>query len=221
MMTVVALFDQSDHLRTGDNVEDVLSRVLAMFSRADSKADACDDDTRNIAASLNGDSEAFGRLVEKYQATIAAQMQRFSRDQAIVEELVHDTFVEAYFSLKSYRSRSPLIHWLRKIAVRVGYRYWKRQSRERQSTVLFSEIEGGVERLASGPTTEASEASEMLGDLLQLLSPRDRLVLTLLYWDGCSVAEAAERTGWSRSMVKVQAHRARKRLRKLIEDSMK
>jgi len=62
-------------------------------------------------------------------------------------------------------------------------------------------------------------ASEILGDLLEGLLPRDRLVLTLLYWDGCSVAEAAELTGWTQTMVKVQAYRARKRLKRLIEES--
>jgi RNA polymerase sigma-70 factor (ECF subfamily) len=46
---------------------------------------------------------------------------------------------------------------------------------------------------------------------------RDRLVLMLIYLEGCSVAEAAEATGWSRTMVKVQAHRARRRLRALLE----
>ena len=45
----------------------------------------------------------------------------------------------------------------------------------------------------------------------------DRLVLTLLHLEGNSVEEIAEVTGWSKSMVKVQAHRARARLRKLVE----
>jgi DNA-directed RNA polymerase specialized sigma24 family protein len=42
-------------------------------------------------------------------------------------------------------------------------------------------------------------------------------VLTLIYLDGCSVAEAAEQAGWSQTMTKVQAHRARKKLKKLLE----
>jgi DNA-directed RNA polymerase specialized sigma24 family protein len=39
-----------------------------------------------------------------------------------------------------------------------------------------------------------------------------------MYLEECSVAEISERSGWSRSMVKVQAHRARKRLKKLLEE---
>jgi DNA-directed RNA polymerase specialized sigma24 family protein len=47
------------------------------------------------------------------------------------------------------------------------------------------------------------------------------MVLTLLYVEELSVAQTAEETGWSRTMVKVQAHRARKKLKKLLEASGK
>ena len=57
----------------------------------------------------------------------------------------------------------------------------------------------------------------MLHELLAKLPPRDRLVLTLLYLEGLSVAQAAQRAGWSKAMVKVQAFRARKKLRALLE----
>jgi RNA polymerase sigma factor (sigma-70 family) len=51
------------------------------------------------------------------------------------------------------------------------------------------------------------------------MPPRDRLVLTLRYLEQCDVAETARRTGWTRTMVKVQTLRARNKLRKLIEQS--
>ena len=70
-------------------------------------------------------------------------------------------------------------------------------------------------------TIQAEEAAELLHDLLGRLPPRDRLVLTLLYLEELTVAQAAERAGWSRTMVKVQAHRARKKLRALLEKTGK
>jgi DNA-directed RNA polymerase specialized sigma24 family protein len=51
------------------------------------------------------------------------------------------------------------------------------------------------------------------------MAPRDRLVLTLRYLEECDVVETARRTGWTKTMVKVQTLRARNRLRKLIERS--
>lgn len=180
---------------------------------------ACNEDIGAIDATLHGDQNAYQRIVSKYQAEIAQQMQRFSQQPMVVEELVHDVFVEAFLSLKSYRATAPLLHWLRKIAVRVGYRFWSKRSRERKTVISLAEINEGIELLGSKAETSSIVASELLGDLLSVLGPRDRLVLTLLYWDGCSVAEAAELAGWTQTMVKVQAYRARKRLKRLLEKS--
>ena len=176
-------------------------------------------DTALVAAALDGDGDAFGRIVQLHQAAMAAQMRRFSRDQLVIEELVHDVFVEAYTGLKNYRADAPLLHWLRRIAVRVGYRFWKQQSRLTAKTVSLSDVGERVRQFATHGESAAS-AGETLGGLLEQLAPADRLVLTLIYWDGCSTAEAAELAGWSQTNVKVRAHRARKRLRNLIEESL-
>jgi RNA polymerase sigma-70 factor (ECF subfamily) len=49
------------------------------------------------------------------------------------------------------------------------------------------------------------------------LSPDDRLVLTLVDGDEMPVKEVAQMTGWSESKVKVQAFRARRRMREAVE----
>jgi RNA polymerase sigma-70 factor (ECF subfamily) len=218
-MTVAIAANQSDCFRLWDSILNALNCVLATSSQAGSGANVVTGDAHDVTAAQGGDSDAFGRLVEKHQATIAQQMRRFSRDPAVLEELVHDVFVEAYLNLKSYRAQSPLIHWLRRIAVRVGRRYWKRTTREQDRAVPASEVESVLKQLESVPSVSATQAIETLHELLNLLAPRDRLVLTLIYWDGCTVAEAAELVGWTKTMVKVQAHRARKRLKQLIEES--
>ena len=193
--------------------------MTATDDRAPVQPSACTEDIGAVDATLHGDQSAYQRIVSKYQAAIAQQMQRFSRQPRVIEELVHDVFVEAFLSLKSYRSTAPLLHWLRKIAVRVGYRFWSKRTRERKTVISLAEINEGIELLGSKAETSSIGASELLGDLLSVLGPRDRLVLILLYWDGCSVAEAAELAGWSQTMVKVQAYRARKRLKRLLEES--
>ena len=175
-------------------------------------------ESRDIKAASNGDHDAFRRLVERYQATIAAQMRRFSRDHRVLEELVHDVFVEAFVSLSGFREKSPFEHWLRKIAVRVGYRHWKTEARDKRRADEIRDNAASTV-LSIEPPTNAIEAMDQLHSVFAKLSPRDRLVLTLLYWDGYTVAEAAKLAGWTQSLVKVQAHRARKRLKKLLEQS--
>ena len=69
------------------------------------------------------------------------------------------------------------------------------------------------QRAAETPReAEAAEAAEAVHVMLARLAPRDRLVLTLLYLEQCSVAEAAGLCGWTQTMVKVQAYRAKETL---------
>ncbi|WP_197440424.1 RNA polymerase sigma factor [Polystyrenella longa] len=170
-----------------------------------------------IEGTLAGESEAFAKLVERYQQEMAAQMWRFSRDRNVHEELVQDVFVEVYRSLGSFRYESPLLHWVRKIGVRVGYRYWKQKDRKKEKVSLsqmpYDSTEANTDQLQS-----AEQAGNLLHAMLEQLPPRDRMILTLIYWEEHTVEEAAEVTGWSKSLVKVQAFRARKKLKQLLQE---
>ncbi|MCA9038785.1 MAG: RNA polymerase sigma factor [Planctomycetaceae bacterium] len=176
-----------------------------------------EEETDWIERSLTGNSAAFASLVKRYQQEVAAQMWRFSRDRNIHEELVQDVFVEVYRSLGSFRFESPLLHWMRKIAVRVGYRYWKAKDRKKEK-VSLSQITYDSTEATSDQPKSAEEAGNLLHAMLEQLPPRDRMILTLIYWEEHTVEEAAEVTGWSQSLVKVQAFRARKKLKLLLQE---
>jgi RNA polymerase sigma-70 factor (ECF subfamily) len=173
-------------------------------------------DEEDVKGSLNGDGDAYRRLVERHQERIGRQMWRFSRDLREHEELVQDVFVEAYRSLHSYGSRAAFEHWLARIATRVGYRFWKNQARQRMHVPLeeWDQLPDD-----SAGEWEPEEAAQILHELMAQLPPRDRLVLSLRYIDEKSVKETAELTGWSQSMVKVQIWRARKKLQNLYPHS--
>lgn len=206
-------------------IEAVLPGVAAMalaFERSLEEGRALelrvvDSDQADIQASLSGDGTAYARLVKRYESDISRQMWRFTRDEDDLEQLVQDVFVEAYLSLRSFKGRSPLVHWLRRIATRVGYRYWKQRDKERVALQRHADID--VDMLASPEEQAPSEAAEYLYGLFERLPVEDRLVLTLLYFEECDTREIAERTGWSRTLVKVRAHRARKKLKVLLEQA--
>jgi RNA polymerase sigma-70 factor (ECF subfamily) len=171
-------------------------------------------DQRDIASSLNGDGEAYSRLVQRYQGQVAAQMWRFTRDPVVLEELVQDVFVDAYFSLKGFGGRAPFLHWLRRVATRVGYRYWKSRGRQRDREEALTDT---ILKLTAAPEgATSSEAGEAVYGLLAKLAPPDRLVMTLFYLEECDTNEIADRTGWNRTLVKVRLYRARKKLKGLL-----
>jgi RNA polymerase sigma-70 factor (ECF subfamily) len=176
------------------------------------------EDLQDIAAVLSGDADSYERLIRRYQGTLAAYMWRFSRNPAVCEELVHEAFVQAYFSLRTYRASAPFLHWLRKIATRVGYHHWKKEARERAHRKIEAEDYAYTLPLSRGVRTETEDKGDELHRILDGLNPRDRLVLTLLYLEELDTRQIASATGWSHSLVRVQAFRARNRLKKLLED---
>ena len=60
-------------------------------------------------------------------------------------------------------------------------------------------------------------AADLAGKVLDKLSPEDRLVLTMMDGEDASVRDVSAATGWSESKVKVQAFRARRRMREAVE----
>lgn len=60
-------------------------------------------------------------------------------------------------------------------------------------------------------------AADLAGRVLQTLTSDDQLVLTLIDGEDASVKDVVEMTGWSESKVKVQAFRARRRMREAVE----
>jgi RNA polymerase sigma-70 factor (ECF subfamily) len=172
------------------------------------------EDAQDLRAAAAGNGDAYARIVRLHQPCIAKRMFRFTRDPAMAEELTHDVFVEAYFSLKHYRGDAPFEHWLQRIATRVGYRFWKQERRNRKRRNL---LETHARETAPPPCRPAVDSTEGLDRIMDQLPPRDRLVITLLYLDEKTVEETARLTGWSKVMVKVQAHRARAKLRRLME----
>jgi RNA polymerase sigma-70 factor (ECF subfamily) len=170
-------------------------------------------DLADIKETLQGSSDAYARLVNRYQKEITAQLWRYAPQPEVIEELVHDVFVEAYLSLRSFRGQAPFLHWLRKIGVRVGYRYWKSEARRRAHMRLPTDAP------ATATLHDAADAAARLNAVLERLSPRDRAVITLIHLDERPIAEAADLLGWSQTMVKVQAFRARRKLKKLLQEA--
>lgn len=193
------------------------SFVRASAGAERTEAGPSPEDMADINGTLNGRGDAFGRLVERYENRVAALMWRFARDLSTCEELVQDAFVEAFFSLRGFRGDSPFLPWLLRIATRVGYRYWKDRSRQQRVARPGPEVLEQIAQCEGEPDPTA--AASVLHGLLAELPARDRLVLTLMYLEECDVSATASLTGWSPTMVKVQAYRARKKLKKLVEKS--
>ena len=184
------------------------------------KTTAISIDLEDVQNSRSGDAEAYRRLIERHQEHVAKITWRFSRNRQVHEELVQDVFVEAYLSLRKYRGDASFAHWLSAIATRLGYRYWKRTERRRRiKSLTLEEWDQWADKKTDA--LDPGEAGSIVHNLLSKLPPRDRLVLILRFIEQCDVAETARRTGWTKTMVKVQTSRARKKLQRLLQSHKK
>jgi RNA polymerase sigma factor (sigma-70 family) len=172
-----------------------------------------DPDGPDVRACLQGDEAAYARIIRRHEPQVAALMWRLCHDRGTCEELTQDVFVKAYLSLASYRGEAPFGGWLRRIAVRVGFSHCRKASGRPALLPIEAWDQPGreVDRL------EPAEAEASLHALLARLKPEERLVLTMLYFEDCSIEEISRRTGWGASRIKMRASRGRDRLREMLE----
>ena len=172
-------------------------------------------DERLAKATLSGDDEAFAELVRRHKRKVFRTVSRFVGNDEL-DDICQEIFIKVYHNLKDYRGEAPFGHWLTRIAVNACYDSLRKRRREGNSVSLDT-----VDFSMSGPASEEvrnSGAWEILRQALGKLSPEDRIVITLLHLEEKTVREISAQTGWSESKVKVRAFRARKELKKILED---
>jgi len=174
-------------------------------------------DGRLIKTVLSGDDEAFAELVRRHKRKVFSIVARFARNDGELDDICQEIFIKMYRNLRKYRGDAPFEHWLSKIAVNSCYDMLRKRMREgdeiRLEDLAFS---------LRDPSTEdipGNEAWEILRHALAKLCPEDRLIITLLNLEEKSVREISALTGWSEAKVKVRAFRARKELKRILEDN--
>lgn len=185
-------------------------------------------DDEIIRRILDGDVNAFEHLLVKYQEQVLKIVRKhIPYDQ--VEETAQDVFVRAYQSLPAFKGKSGFLQWLSVIAVRTCYDFWRKHYRTREfpMSTLTLKHQGWLEKIISNHSSRLfneqnsqKEAREVLNWALDRLSAEDRMVLELVYLEGLSGKEAAELLGWSVANVKIRSYRSRKKLRKLLEETI-
>ena len=171
---------------------------------------------------LQGDTASFEPLVTKYSPRVFATARRYARRESEIEDIVQEVWSKAFHKLPGFRGEAPFEHWLMRMAVRTCYDFLRAHQRNRESsfTDLTEPEHDWLESFVRAPaqaSDEADAARQLVERLLAMLSPPARLVITLLEIENRSVKEISQLTGWSVSLVKVRAFRARSEMRKCLQ----
>ena len=181
-------------------------------------------DVEIVQRIVDGDVNAFERLLDKYQDYVVKIVKKHvPYDQ--IAETAHDVFVRAYQSLTTFKNTRDFKHWLATIAVRTCYDFWRKQyrSRELPMSSLSAKQQQWLEMTIADQASQSfsdqdvqQEARDVLEWALNKLSAEDRMVVELVYLEGLSGKEVAELLGWSVANVKIRSFRARKKLQHLL-----
>lgn len=159
----------------------------------------------------SGDGEAFARLLRRHEKSLDTHLGRFTGNGADLQDLRQETYLEVFRSLRTYRHQGPFVSWLRRIASRVGYRYWSGKAKETRAKAAYLESVDGPEMTPS--VLSWQEGVEGAKALLVCLGHDDRAMLEMRYIQGMTAMEIADVLGWNVNRVRVRLHRAIKRLR--------
>ena len=175
-----------------------------------------------IASVLAGDAASFEPLVQKYSPRLFAMARRYARREDEIQDVVQEIWLKAYQKLDSFRGEAPFEHWLMRLAVRTCYDFLRGHQRNRESS--FTELTDAenewLDRFMAAPEEapeNADAARQLVQRVLDELSPDARLIITLLEIEDRSVKEISKLTGWSVTLVKVRAFRARAKMRAILE----
>ena len=161
----------------------------------------------SVRAAQAGDRAAFGRLVERYQEAVFAQCRRLAPNRADAEDLAHDTFIQAFTQIRQLREPDCFGGWLKTIALNLYRSHFRQQY---QKTVPLETDP------AAAVAAVANERWEQVEEHLWRLSPAQRLVLALHYWEGLSYEEIARFTSVPPGTVMSRLHRARRHLKDAV-----
>lgn len=157
---------------------------------------------------------------------VFAVASRFFRQRSLVEEAAQEIFLKAFSELGSFEGRGSMEGWLTRIATNTCLNLLRSSKRRPELTVsdLTEDDSAWLESKLSDAASERHQSSErslvaadLAGRVLEGMTAADQLVLTMIDGEDASVKDVAEMTGWSESKVKVQAFRARRRMRQAVE----
>ena len=176
-----------------------------------------------VQAALQHDDEAARELVRRLYPVVAKMVRSHRPRRTSEEDLCQMIFIRIFQKLDQFSGKVPIEHWVSRIAVNTCLNQIEAEKArpELRHADLTEEEQAVVENLTA--TSDELKPDQRLASrqlvehLLDLLKPVERLIIDLLYLQGRSVEEVRHLTGWSTSVIKVRAFRARRKMKAQLE----
>jgi len=176
-------------------------------------------DTDLVSAAQLGDRDAFGILVDRHRARAVGLAAAMLGDFGEAEDVTQEALYQAYFGIDRLRDPTRFGEWLCGIAINLA----KMALRRRRTTFSLEDLDGGrvphgfrLEDTTLESEIEARELRKTVRRAIGQLPEDMRAAVWLHYVDGLSYQEIGALFGIAPGTLRVQAHRARHRLREAL-----
>jgi RNA polymerase sigma-70 factor (ECF subfamily) len=149
--------------------------------------------------------EAFERLVPEYRRRVFGLAYGILRDRAAAEDLAQEVFVKLWQALPRYDGRARLSTWIYAITRNAAVSALR--SRRRELSLSEEAVSAEAEGIGAPDAPEADGPA--LRGAVESLPEKQRLAITLYYFDERPVDEVAEMMGMPANTVKTHLHRGR------------
>jgi RNA polymerase sigma-70 factor, ECF subfamily len=183
-------------------------------------------DSTLIAATKNGESQAFEFLVKRHEARTFSLAFRITRNREDAQDVVQQSFHKAFMHLDRFRGKSSFSTWLTRIVINEGLMCLRKARARRE--VYLDDVKSESEDLfapeipdrGENPAEiyEQVENERILCEAMNQLSAEFRTVVCLRLEER-TVSETAEILGLGIGTLKARLFRARQKLRVLLTRS--
>jgi len=178
-------------------------------------------DAEVIQKILAGETALFELLVRRYNPYLYKTGRTYNYNHEDTQDLMQDTFIDAYASLSKFEGRSSVKTWIIKIMLNNCFR--KRQKLSYKNEIANEMDERSISGFSNQMKTDADktiqnrELNIIIANALERLPLDFRMVFSLRELNGMSITETADILSISETNVKVRLNRAKSMLRKEIE----
>ncbi len=170
------------------------------------------DDLIFINEVMNGNIQAFGSLVKKYEIRITSLIWRIVKNKEDAEDIAQEVFLKAFRNLSGFKGESKFSTWLYQISYNTAVSYYRQQNIEINTDKFFVDENTIFETQNSLNKMIVEERADILNRAIGNLDINETALIDLYYRENCSIEEIAEITGLNNSNVKVRLFRVRKKL---------
>lgn len=187
------------------------------------------EDVNLIQRAQAGDRAAFDALVRLYDRDVLKLASRMAGSPDEAADLYQETFLKVYRSLAQFKFQSSFSTWLYRVVMNICLDYLRRKNRqiEQQAPAqhegreeFFQSVAEERPDLDPDRTLEANEIRQRVGEALELLTPRERMVFELRHYEGLKLRVIGEMCGTTEETAKNCLFRATRKLRGALVDLM-